>query len=101
MSKDDLDGLEQNLHKMDMAKRRLEKNQRMIESRRLYKQSSWFKRGKMNKGHRWVDLHTETARAEPYYYVHWILMYRLAPMSLGLVGMGAALLYLIFGGSGG
>lgn len=95
MSEKDLDGLKKNLHEMKMAERRLDKNLRVIESRTLYKQSGWFKKGKMNKAHRYQDLHTEEARAEPYYYAHKMLLYRFLPAVLLNVAQAGLLAFLL------
>ena len=95
MSQKDLDGLEKNLSKMKAAEKRLKTNPRMVESRGKFKKAKFFSTGKDNFFHRWLDLHTETARAEPYYYVHWILYYRIGPMLLVMGAMAGALAYLV------
>lgn len=80
----DLDGLEQNLSKMKEAKKRLKTNPRMDESRGRFKNAKFFSLGKDNFFHRWLDLWTETARAEPYYFTHWVLYYRIGPLLVAL-----------------
>ena len=81
----DLDGLEKNLNKMKLAKRRLELNERMQIARIRMKDAKFFSLGKDNYFHNKLNIWTETARAEPYYFVHWVLYYRVAPLLVTVI----------------
>ncbi len=83
---ENLNGLQKNLQKMKEAKRRLELNNAMIDARYRLRNSKLLSMGKDNYFHCLINVHTEEARAEPYYYVHRILYYRTIPAVLLALG---------------
>ena len=89
---DNPEGLTKNLKKMEEAEIRLKQNPRYQEALERYEHSKFWSLGKDNWGHCLLNIWTETARAEPYLFVHEALYYFAIPSVLLNIGLIAALL---------